>query len=54
MRKIYTFGYANKGQPFVYWNGDTHKTDPPKDFSSVRMMMFVVERAVDLMVAGVE
>jgi hypothetical protein len=54
MGKLFTIGYTIQGQPFIYWKGAKHSGDPPVDFKSVRMMFYMVERAMDLMVAGVE
>ena len=52
--KFFTCGYANQGQPMVYWDADTKKSDPPQSFKTVRSMFFMTERAMDLMVGGVE
>lgn len=52
--KFFTFGYGNQGQPLVFWDADTKKSDPAPTFRTVRSMFFMTERAMDLMVGGVE
>jgi hypothetical protein len=50
--KMFTYSYDCKGSPLMYMTPSKNNTDPSP--RQVKNTMFVIERAVDLMVAGVE
>ncbi|KAI5451856.1 Phosphatidylinositol transfer protein (PITP) [Naganishia albida] len=52
--KAFMFSYSPAGQPLMYWFPEKHRGDPEPSFDQVRLVVYLAERASDLMVAGVE
>lgn len=52
--KLYVTDYARAAYPLIYWHADKRRDDPTISFSAVRMMFYIIERSMDLMVAEVE
>lgn len=54
LKKLFVFGYSSNSMPMLYWWAPKKPGDPEADFKMVRMMIYCIERAIDLCVAGVE
>jgi hypothetical protein len=52
--KAFMYSYSPAGQPLMYWFPEKHRGDPDPSFDQVRLVVYLAERASDLMVAGVE